>query len=365
MMDESVDLIRHKATSYLALAAVSWFKYISEERGVSSAREALSSLSLAAAYVSRVNVAMGGDGLLTTKQLITAFGQPLSEWLIGGPKVILLEGDEPTPFCEDVALSAGSDPAAEVEQQILLTVMDGLGRRADGPARYTEFRRFLIENPVVEEGKARAQAVEVGIALSRLYEPIGLECQPETAQEPCFYPCPRCGWPMRVSSLTGRVACRAERCQKAGARFLLRDKKLVPMGRYHSPAPRPVDGVVRLLRGVWRYTLQPGLAERDLAKDLLRIPGVEVDLWPELDLYDLDVRYGDQRWRVDVKDHHSARSLAEHLRAREPRQPIYIVVPNDRKDQRQQLQRLCGTKGAYRFHTSSSFLRLVRKAAHS
>ncbi len=51
-------------------------------------------------------------------------------------------------------------------------------------------------------------------------------------------------------------------------------------------------------------------------------------MWPFVDYFDLDVRCGDKRWRVDVKDHSSDRRLARQLSEAPPGELLYIVVPD-------------------------------------
>jgi hypothetical protein len=73
-----------------------------------------------------------------------------------------------------------------------------------------------------------------------------------------------------------------------------------------------------------------------LENRLCGIPGIDVQMWPIRDAYDLLVTaQGGQTWRVDVKDHVSPARIAA-----EPPSAEYIVVPAYRKAQVNQLRRM-------------------------
>jgi hypothetical protein len=94
-----------------------------------------------------------------------------------------------------------------------------------------------------------------------------------------------------------------------------------------------VDGLVCLRRGIWRYTVLPGLIEVELHDRLEQKSDVEVTLWPELDAYDLRVDTPDESYQVDVKDWTLPRYSIRRLPPRPPDQPtMHVVVPDERAD---------------------------------
>jgi hypothetical protein len=116
---------------------------------------------------------------------------------------------------------------------------------------------------------------------------------------------------------------------------------------------------LRLHRGAWRYTLQPGLVELDLYTRLRRMPGVSVELWPELDNYDLRLRTRGSTWLVDVKDWSCAPALAKHFLRNDRTEILYVVLPNWRSDQLVVLKDRCQRLNL-RFFTVKKFVVMVR-----
>lgn len=106
-------------------------------------------------------------------------------------------------------------------------------------------------------------------------------------------------------------------------------------------------------QAVWRFVTVPGISEVLLERRLRAIPGVEVQMWPVRDAYDLLVTAPDgQVWRVDVKDHVSPAGIAADPPATE-----YVVVPAYRKGEASQLRRMLPDK---RVRTIDQFVGEVR-----
>jgi len=122
-----------------------------------------------------------------------------------------------------------------------------------------------------------------------------------------------------------------------------------------------IADLVRLKRGVWRYTVLPGLVELDLAARLRSIPEVTVTMWPQRDRYDLFVASGAHEWHVDVKDWSNQGTLANRLNSLDPETKITIVVPDRRKHQVPVLRERV-TNANWSFASVSEFLKLVRVA---
>jgi hypothetical protein len=349
-------LDREKALTLTACAAVAWCA-----RGTRSGRDLVERLMQASAWASRARRHHDLAPLLPN-EIVSAFDQPVDDWLPGGGGFALVEDGEPSAICLEIADAAGTSTLAEVEQSVIRTAMTNLNARADRESAYTTFRRFLVENAYASQSSAALAVQRVGLELGRVYGRV-----PEGSTLPLdgtlvFYPCPRCRWPMAVRG--DAVSChRSIPCLKDGARFVRRGNELLALGRHSPPEAICSAGMAALRPGVWRYTVLPGLVELDLAERLTAIPDVTVALWPDVDAYDLDVQRREVRWRIDVKDHRSALGLARHLAERPCTAPTWIVVPDDHADQVPILRRLVPAEAGYTFASVAQLVRLVRGAA--
>ncbi len=353
----SLEILREQALVQAALVAQLRGQQAAGNPDADGARRFLKAVSLAVAFRERVCRLEGVDSPLAPAQLLDHLANPVSEWLPGGPEEPLLEGDFPSSLADELASNAGADPAAEVEQRVILTVMDNLRGRVDGVEEYSRFRRFLIENPTPLMSEARRISLSAGVELGALYEPIR---QGGVEEEPEVLTCPRCRWPLQRVGLK-RLRCAAELCRQAGAQYVLREGRFIGPETGEEPTAVPAQGRVQLRYGLWRYTLIPGLAELELAQRLAAVPDVEVQLWPALDLYDLEVRYKGTRWRVDVKDHQFVGRLWSLLKNRIPPERTFIVVPEHRSDQIGVLRRLASDEFPYVFCTLRQFVKLVER----
>ena len=264
-------------------------------------------------------------------------------------------------FAEDlVSESGGADAEAELVQSRVGGARRAFAVRPNGEAEYRLFRRFLVEHPVATEDKTLDGLLAAGLSPPDLYEPIPTSCLVPEARNPSYWPCPRCGWPMAI--VEGSVRCASTQCHGAGARFVRTGAMLSALGAFEPPAAQLVAGRMRQRRGVWRYTLQPGLVELDLTRRLERLSGVRVDLWPDRDRYDLCVTRGDRIWAVDVKDWSSAAALADHFRRLGGSDdPLVVVVPDWRGHQVPILKDRCGGMNLI-FRTARQFVADVRAA---
>ncbi|MFJ8770378.1 restriction endonuclease-related protein [Streptomyces clavifer] len=211
-----------------------------------------------------------------------------------------------------------------------------------------------------------------------------------------WFACPVCRWPMRVSlrrearRQIGIVTCWHEPHRDMGASYRFQPVEgIAPPVLLPDPAPprpegpqavlhpdvervpeaQPTEGSKALLRGVWRYTVVPGLAELAL-RDRLVERGVRVELWPAMDAYDLRVHVGRKRsrkkeqWRVDVKDYTSAATLGAQLHAQggDRGGADWLVVPDHRA---KQVPKLSGVAEQYnlRVASASEFGQLVCAAS--
>ncbi|MBP8536862.1 hypothetical protein [Streptomyces sp. MK37H] len=207
-----------------------------------------------------------------------------------------------------------------------------------------------------------------------------------------WFACPVCRWPMRVALRResgheiGAVACWHKPHQEMGATYRFRPVTgIVPPELLPEPPPpppqdreavlwpdmeaipeaKPVERYKALVRGVWRYTCVPGLAELAL-RDQLVERGLKVELWPALDAYDLCVHVGRKRarkkekLRVDVKDYTSGTALAQLIHAQEGDSggAEWLVVPDHRATQVPLLSGV-GEKYDLKVTTASEFGEMV------
>jgi len=340
-MDMGSELQRAIVAARCAQAVTDW--YSDRPR-----KEALASLSRAMSALQRVlgghSPATGLDGFL---RLLT---QP--DWLADGYGPLIID-NQPSFECQDRVAEAGHDPEAElVQRQIGVDARNRYRRLDDGDRQYRAFRRFLIEHPIANELSIVAGLGRSGLAFRDVFEPV--PASHTLVDEGLLLPCPRCSWPMRISAT--EIRCDFRACVETGARY----PRSAELAGVRADAPPLIDHY-RLRRGVWRYTLLPGLAELALAKRLQAIDA-EVVLWPYLDAWDLDVRLGDQHWRVDVKDWHDPAALWRQLSGlpADP-EPMWVVLPDTHAWQIEFL-RGQAADSHWRFDALSRFVARVKRA---
>jgi hypothetical protein len=218
---------------------------------------------------------------------------------------------------------------------------------------------------------------QVGLPREGLYEPIPAWAWViHGGGERYWFACPLCGWPMRFQ--LDRVSCRYPPHRQALGSFRVRwgragTPRLSAVRRDIPPRPeaQPVDEHVYLVHPVWRYSTIPGLAERDLAHELAVIGGVEVQLWPQTDAYDLRVLVAGTTWErhVDVKDYADAGRLASALSLKHSLHDsrMVIIVPPHRARQvgllNERLQETFGQPRRRYAMTAREFVRNVKRAA--
>jgi hypothetical protein len=328
-----------------------------------------------------VMAALGpGYGPVTPAELVTALSAPLGRLLPAAARqgdplddlVLLDEDGSLSDATFEVAcdytqvLFDSVDPGAawlpawawQRGEQVERGVFADLASSASDKD-YSTARRFIVEHPAGDsERKLADLANATRVRRVASYEPIPDDRVWRHGSGPedrCWWPCPACGWPMRVRG--GFVGCSYGPHE---ARFRLepnsvgegRVPRLVPVSsrRVRTPAARPAASACCVDLAVWRFITVPGLPELELAGRLSRMDGVKVDVWPGRDYCDVRaIPPVGEPWDIDVKDHADPRRIAE-----DPPAAGHVVVPSYRRGQVAELRRLLPDK---RVWTMDAFVR--------
>jgi hypothetical protein len=264
----------------------------------------------------------------TTMVVLDLCRKPLLEWPIRFASSLLpldlplLEDEQPTELCRELAVTKGDAEMEICEQMMLLVLKECQARRR--PDAYVAFRRYLIDHPVVGQKEQNAasfddQLAPVGPILSSMYEPV-----PQSViQDGAVLLCGHCGWTLERQQ-DGTLRCGDRRCAVLTANFT--------RGTEPLQAKR---GLYRVRRAIRRYIVAPGKYELRAAERIWEL-GVECALWPAYDAYDLRVVFADgTAWAVDIKDWGQAHRLARKLQripsypGAEYRRAIY-AIPDER-----------------------------------
>ena len=264
----------------------------------------------------------------TTMAFLDLCRKPLLEWPIRFGSTLLpldlplLEDEQPTELCRELAIPRG-DAEMEICEQLMLRVLKECQahRRPDA---YVAFRRYLIDHPVVGQKEQTAASFDdqldpVGPILSSMYEPV-----PQSLiRNGEVLLCGHCGWTLERNN-DGTLRCGDKRCSVLTANFA---RGTVPI--------QAKRGLYRVRRAIRRYIVAPGKYELRAAQQIWEV-GVECALWPAYDTYDLRVAFADgTAWAVDIKDWGKAHRLARKLQripsypGAEHRRAIY-AIPDER-----------------------------------
>jgi hypothetical protein len=270
-------------------------------------------------------------------------------------------------YAEQILDEAGITPELERAQSKIGEVRKRLRHEYEGASaeeqeaiqrKYCDFRERLITQALWSFEEAYELADSVGLVPPDLFTEIPSRAVVSVSGQNGIYPCPVCGRAMRFNEAEERLSCSSDRCLTRGARFSWNGTSSpTPLGGKKTSFRTTDDGeYYQVRRGIWLYTVLPGLVELDLRDQLSSF--ADVQLWPEVDAYDLHVERGDRTWRIDVKDWRRADLLLERLRADEWEDEIWIVVPDDRSDQVRFLESALPRN--YRFSTASDLVSSIR-----
>lgn len=227
----------------------------------------------------------------------------------------------PTRLCDEWALATEDVEAELDERQVVLEVMDWC-RQMGNRRAYVEFRRLLIEHPVLEgpelhDAQARPDLAGLAPYIRRAYE----RAPAHLAAEGEFQTCGRCG----NLSVPSRDCwwCVEDDCGRL---------------RYRAGRQLGVAADVWTVgRGIRTFVTSPGRAELRLLR-WLDNHHYAPEPYPEFDASDLRIPVPgrpDRWWAVDVKSWHNPALLARRLRRRPPRIPpwadrFFIVIDRER-----------------------------------
>jgi hypothetical protein len=293
---------------------------------------------------------------------------------------LLRENLAPSTTVERVAEWGWESLRAEKIQGWLYDQLLATGSQAG----YVAGRRAVIDHPAGDMVEINDLAKDVGLPRSGLYDAIPAWALIACRGEQYWFPCPICRWPMRFQM--DRVSCMYPPHERATGSAAVRLGRSGPprLGAWRDDRVRhlgiegPVEvearvaaGDVCLVQPVWRYSTIPGLEELHLARELLSIEGVAVEMWPRTDAYDLLVEIPRRGWRrkVDVKDYADPGRLGAAL-GRNPAlrgRDVVIIVPGHRSDQvrllNERLRHMLDQPRRRFAMTTAEFVRLVRTQA--
>jgi hypothetical protein len=257
--------------------------------------------------------------------------KPFEEWgvevdeEIDGSDTLLFLG-EPTELTIELAEAFGGSTLSQEQSRIATILLQRCQAHPQGAQIYTKFRRFIVEHPVL----SNQELVEakgnfgLGIGLSDLL----LECyeiSPLCYQlEGNFYACPYCH---ALAAVDREIAIANPNCNRC------------PPGRRLKKKVKLSNDSLKLKRGIERFWFYPGRSEIRLYEKLTEL-GLQVELYPDRDRYDLRVTFPDGKvWALDLKDYSNPYLLVKRLGDEPiPKDPpwdeSYIVVPNERKKER-------------------------------
>ncbi|WP_327654335.1 restriction endonuclease-related protein [Streptomyces sp. NBC_00483] len=263
--------------------------------------------------------------------LFWCHSRPLEDWPLDlppdafGPGDFLVDPDAlvPTQLCHEWWIRAKDAGAAHFDRQVIHTAMH-LCRKASSPESYTAFRRLLVDQPVLTGAQRFEVDTDLFLAplrelVDQCYAPVPAACERAGA----YATCGRC---LTLLTPVGKDGwwCERDRCRRRGA---------PPHGRVFSGAD--AGGLLHLRRPLRQFVTSPGRAEVELATRLGEL-GLEVQLWPGFDAYDLRVTFPDGHvWALDVKDWKHPGLLgraAKPVRAEPPFDEACWVVPREQAD---------------------------------
>ncbi|MFD7578555.1 hypothetical protein [Kitasatospora sp. NPDC059817] len=259
--------------------------------------------------------------------------RPISDWPLDLPADAvgrtdhLLDPDSgrPTELCHEWADRAADSAANQRDREIIRTALR-LCRDCGEEDAYTEFRRLLVNRPVltsVEFFDVTNDHVldPVRELIRRIYLPVPAS----HLRAGAYAGCARC-LTLLLPVQDGSWWCERDHCRRQGS---------APVGDLWPT--EEVGELFQLERPLRQFVTGPGRAETDLEHALITL-GLRVRMWPGFDAYDLHVTFPDGHvWAIDVKDWAHPAFLGRAARPVAPEPPYdeaFWVVPEYRVDDR-------------------------------
>ncbi|MBW4695866.1 MAG: hypothetical protein KME27_29475 [Lyngbya sp. HA4199-MV5] len=257
--------------------------------------------------------------------------RPFGEWGVEVDAEVDLDNTllflgEPTELAIELAEAFGGSVLSQEQSRVASALLQRCRSHSQGVQLYTKFRRFIIEHPVLSDQEFLEAkglfGLGVGLAdlLEECYEPA-----PSCYQwQENFYACPYCH---ALTSVAYEQVIANPDCNRC------------PLGRRLKRKIKLPQAVLKLRRGIERFWFYPGRAEVRLYERFMEL-GLEVELYPSCDCYDLRVTFSDgEVWAIDLKDYSNPYLLVKRLGdepipCTPPWDLAYIVVPNERKRDR-------------------------------
>lgn len=239
-------------------------------------------------------------------EMVQAFSKPigelqLQETCIAYDEEVLIVDGMPSDICYEIAIDE-RDPQGSIEQVKIMEIANEL--RTYGSQRdYVNIRVFIIQNPIVEEEQIDnfiRRHTEFNADLRRIYSKIKLfyeDIPYHAKQDEKIKVCNHCGW--TIQERNNVTTCISNLCKAEDAHV-------------KATIKQTTLGMKRLKRGAMRYLCFPGKPELELKKKIEK-KGIQVELWPYFDKYDLEVNFKDEKWALDVKDYSNPYHLIEKV----------------------------------------------------
>jgi hypothetical protein len=256
---------------------------------------------------------------------IKLFHIPIKQWGVIDTNIFkddetLMEDGQLSDTCIDFSMKY-KDVETELTERLILNVMS-LCKAEGKPEDYVKFRRKISENPFMKKQDVVSFSIEkINCCASDMFKNAYEEIPLSAIHEGKCYVCSHCGWIIEWRDNIPR--CDSPLCKEYTDYF----KKV----KVIEENPK---NIMRLKRGVHRFIARPAIHELLLEKKLLKL-GLEVQLWPNYDAYDLKIVFPDgEIWAVDVKDWANPYLLAKSIDVfnEEPFwDKAFYVVPQYRK----------------------------------
>ncbi len=263
--------------------------------------------------------------------LFWCHSRPLEDWPLDlppdafGPEDYLVDPEAlvPTQLCHEWWIRGKDAGAAQFDREVIHTAMR-LCRNAASPESYVAFRRLLVERPVLTGVERFETETDLFLApVQELLDHCYAEVPASYEFEGSYVTCGRC-----LTLLTpvdgGTWWCERDRCWRRGT---------PPHGRILAGAESA--GLLQLVRPLRQFVTSPGRAEVELEARLNAL-GLEVQLWPGFDAYDLRISFPDGHvWAIDVKDWKHPGLLGRSAKPVRPEPPYHEscwVVPREQAE---------------------------------